>query len=160
MIALAIMGTMLIAGLVSYKKLLLSSKFEEAKVTIQSIALAQERYKQKNRVYYHPSMLIIGNEDFISNDLKVDLSKSNNFDYKIYMNSVDKSYYTIRATLRYYEDRTCQDTFSIGTNCKQQGTLKRDEWVNGYSPNGNNHYIEFRFPRQSSSSGYFFTDKM
>ena len=135
-----------------YDNYILKTHFEEAKVMIHKIALAQERYKNENENYKIGNYAILGNENTISDELGVDLNSSNNFSYSIRYNDTS---YIIRAMLRYYEDQTCENG---GSNCKQNGTKIRDSWVENYPLNGNNFYIEFQYPTNFNNNTHFFMD--
>jgi Tfp pilus assembly protein PilE len=131
-----------------YNKQILKGRFEEAKVTMQAMALAQERYKIETGIYYPNSSEVIKNEKFIFNNLKVDLNKSNNFNYFVYSSSNE---YNITATLRAnnWEECTGSDTDNSDI-CKQSGARDIDEWVKGYTRGEKKHYIKFVYPPNST----------
>lgn len=151
-IAISIMAILVSLAVPIYNNYILKSHFEEAKLMIHKIALAQERYKKETSSYKIDTYSILGNENTISDELGVDLTSSNNFTYSIYY---DGSSYRIRAILRYNKDKTCEDG---GSTCKQDGTIQRDSWVDIYPLNGNNFYIEFKYPSIFDNNTHFFMD--
>jgi len=135
-----------------YDKYILKAHFEEAKVNIYKISLANERYKLENAKYYNPNNnLNIINENQISEDLDIDLSVSNNFIYKIKLDT-DKLNYFIFAYLRFTKNTTCDDD---ALNCKQLETNIRDDWVDIYETKIDNHYMVFQYPNTYSNNSHF-----
>ena len=131
-----------------YDKYILKTRFEEAKITIQKIALAQERYISKHNVYYPRDLNMdrLANENFISTVLGVDLSKSNNFDYTILITDMSENSYNVIAALR-IRTLLCKSDTPISSDCKQEGSAPIDSWVSKYDTrNGTNFYIEFKYP--------------
>ena len=140
-----------------YNKYILKAKFEEAKLMIHKIALAQERFKSENGIYYNSKNLNETNENVISEDLQVDLRISNNFIYKI-INNEDFSSYKIIATLRYNHNIVCTNDTEL--NCKQENTKNTDDWVRKYNTSSDNHFLLFSYPLEISSGKYFDYDNI
>ena len=153
MIVIAIISALLMASMPIYNKMIFKSRADEAKATIHAIALAQERYFQEIGEYYPPIATgEVTNENVIGDNLKVDLSKSNNFNYFITTddsnNSLDGNY-TIKAMLRSDDWSICTTT-TLTSKCKMSGSANIESWVSNYSntdrANENKHYLEFRYP--------------
>ena len=135
-----------------YDKYILKAYFEEAKVNIHKISLAYERYESENSEYYNPNdNLNIVNENQIFVGLNVNLKKSNNFIYKIVLDE-NKSNYFIYAYLRFTKNTTCDDDT---LQCKQLDTIIRDEWVNRYDTQVDNHYMVFQYPNSYANNSHF-----
>ena len=134
-----------------YNNYILKSRFEEAKLMIHKISLAQERFKTLNGVYYDKYGTKVTNENKISNDLNINLNTSNNFIYGIEV-SEDKSNYIVIASLRFTKNTTCDDDELI---CKQLLTLPRDKWVDAYITKENNHYLSFSYPSKFINGSNF-----
>jgi prepilin-type N-terminal cleavage/methylation domain-containing protein len=146
LVSLSIIGIMFSYGIPAYDNYILKGKFEEAKVTLQALMLGQERHRIETGKYYSVTTGSIDNEKMIGQNLKVDLTKSNNFAYQI-IGIADGSY-RIKALLKPdLWDKNC-DTDSNNPNyeCKMDGTLAKDDWVSNYTRGTNNHYLEVRFP--------------
>ena len=145
LVTITIVGILVSVAIPVYNKQVLKGKFEEAKVTIQKIALAQERYKNNIGNYFPQSTNVeILNENIISLNLSVDLKKSNNFSYSVENNG---TVYKIIATLRDDKISNCDNNDNDPTtNCKQTGTIKIDDWVYSYSRSSSNHKIVFQYP--------------
>jgi type IV pilus assembly protein PilE len=149
LVTIAIVTTLLTVALPIYDKKVLKSRFDEAKVTIQAIALAQERYKLETGVYYSfdEDTGDIKNEDIISFTLRVDLAKSNNFVYHLVgVDDIDdKQQYLVKAILRHNSwDTNCNS--NNDDLCKQDDTIDEDEWTTKYSTGEEKHFIRFRYP--------------
>lgn len=152
MVTVAIIGILLSVAVPLYDREVLKGRFEEAKVTLQSIMLAQERYKIEVGKYYTVTTGTISNEDMISNNLKVDLTQSNNFLYQIVATTDTKSYH-IKAILRNSSwDNVCT-TNDANDVCKQKTTIDREEWVTSYTTSLNNHFIEVTYPTLYTQNG-------
>jgi len=147
MIAIFIISMLLVMAVPKYERVMLKSRTEEAKSIIQSIIFAQERYKQEMGNFYPTTDgSTISNEEVISQNLKIDLSKSNNFNYFITdLTGTDDGNFTIKAVLR-IDNGTCSTTSD--TICKQNGTAGIDNWVSQYNRGENRHFIEFRYPNK------------
>jgi Tfp pilus assembly protein PilE len=156
MIAIAIIGTLLSLAVPYYDKKVLKGYFDEARVTIQAISLAQERFKIETGDYYPENGKTIQNEKLINTKLKVDLFSSRNFIYSIIRpseNSQFKDSYIIKATLRNKNLRLCTNdnensickmknpTYSNGHNMQ-----KIEAWTKNYKTGADKHYIRFRYP--------------
>lgn len=128
--------------------MILKARADEAKTTIQALAFAQERYHQERGKYYVNGTTAIVNEQMIHENLKVDLSKSNNFIYSIEEGTTTNYSYIIKATLRDDDWDTCGSTTSDSFLCKQNDSQDRESWVNAYSDtiSEDNHYLEFTYP--------------
>jgi prepilin-type N-terminal cleavage/methylation domain-containing protein len=160
-VTMSIVGILATIAIPIYEKMILKSRVEEAKATIQSIIFAQERYKQETGDYFPAKDSFVQNENNISKTLKVDLSKSNNFNYFItrvtntdsLYNSIvnNDSNFTIKAVLRGWD--LCTDDTSA-TPCKQSGAENVDSWVEQYTRKETNHYILFRYPNKLSGGDY------
>ena len=149
MIAVFIMSMLLVVATPIYKKRLLKSRTEEAKVVIQSIIFAEERYKQENGYFYPNDDSIVKNERVIAKALKINLSQSNNFNYTIEdLSGSDDGNFTIRAILRADSWDICTDGMAASTICKQNNTIDEDSWVKEYNRDKNKHYLEFRYPNK------------
>jgi type II secretory pathway pseudopilin PulG len=157
MVSLAIIGTLLSMAVPYYDKKVLKGYFSEAKVTIQAISLAQERYKIETGDYYPIYGKTIQNEKLISKVLKVDLFSSRNFIYSITRpnaNSQFKDSYIIKATLRNKDWGLCtnEDENSIckiknPTYSDTHNMQKIETWVKNYKTGADKHYIRFRYPQ-------------
>ncbi len=156
MIAVFIMSMLLVVATPIYKKRLLKSRTEEAKVVIQSIIFAEERYKQENGNFFPkyntdsiPANSEVKNEKLIAEALKINLSQSNNFNYTIKdLSGSDDGNFTIRAILRADSWDICTDGMVASTICKQNNTIDEDSWVKEYNRDENKHYLEFRYPNK------------
>ena len=125
---------------------------------IHKISLAQERYRGEHGNYYDSSILLLGDENLIAENLGIELFKSNNFLYQISFDS-NKTYYTLRATLRDENIPICSDADGAGgLVCKQESSKTRDTWLDNYSLTGDNYYIEFRYPAKFNSGDHFSLD--
>jgi Tfp pilus assembly protein PilE len=149
LVTIAIITTLLTMAVPIYDKKILKGRFDEAKVTIQAIALAQERYKLETGAYYSfESGTDVKNEDIISSTLRVDLTKSNNFVYHLIgVDDInDQQQYLIKAILRDKSWNTDCSTTDKTEICKQKNTIDEEEWVENYSTGEDKHYIRFRYP--------------
>jgi len=152
MVAVSIISLLLVVATPSYKRMILKSRAEEAKATIQAIIFAEERYRQEYGHYY-PDGREVKSEGEIEKNLKIRLSQSNNFNYFI-TTERDTGYggllnedgnFTIKALLR-DEDWDICTTDSEDEICKGSGAISRDGWVNDYDTGEDRHYILFRYP--------------
>jgi Tfp pilus assembly protein PilE len=137
-----------------YDKQVLKGRFEEAKVTMQAIALAQERYKIETGSYYPNPSAEIKNEDIIANNLKVVLKESSNFNYIV--KTTDDGTYIIKAILRgYINDLASPKVDCSGKNesymCKQTDSLKPDDWTKKYTIDEEHHYITMTYPTTATN---------
>jgi Tfp pilus assembly protein PilE len=143
-----------------YDKQVLKGRFEEAKVTIQAIALAQERYKIETGSYYPSSAGEVKNENVIASNLKVVLNESSNFNYIVNTktdNGGNQSY-IIKAVLRGYEKTDgrivkpglCRNSTST-TICKQAGSSDPDDWAKKYTIDEEHHYITMTYPTTATN---------
>lgn len=144
LVVLAIVGVLLGLGVPAYNNQVLKGRFEEAKLIIQAMMMAQERYHFEHGVYYTVTTGTIDNENLIHNNLKIDFTSSNNFLYTL-VDSPDLQSYRIKAMLRDSSWNECSD-LDPDSMCKQTGTRDEDTWVDSYNTGGSNHYIEARFP--------------
>jgi len=128
MIAIFIISMLLVMAVPKYNRVMLKSRTEEAKSIIQSIIFAQERYKQERGTFYVDGTNTITDENLIETSLKINLSKSNNFDYSIKGDS--NGNFTIKAVLSSYIKNVT------------------DDWVNQYKGEENKHFLEFRYPNK------------
>ena len=152
MVAVFILSMLLIVATPTYKKMILKSRTEEAKAIVQAIVFAQERYREENGEYY-PNSDEVKNEAEIAKALKIDLSKSNNFNYFIntkyntgYNGLINEDgNFTIKVVLRDNSWGICTNT--VLTNiCKPNGTINRDSWVEEYNTGEDKHFLLFRYP--------------
>jgi len=157
LVTIGIITTLLTVAVPVYEKQVLKGRFDEAKVTIQGIGLAQERYKIETGSYYSfADGTDIKNEKTIHNKIKVDLTKSNNFVYHLIgVDDIDGvQQYIIKAVLRDANwDTNCNNDDE--DLCKQDKTLDEDEWTQKYTTGEGKHFIRYRFPNliKSSESG-------
>ena len=137
----------------TFDKMILKARSDEAKVTILSIAFAQERYYQEIGGFY-PSVSNseIKNEDTISKNLKIDLSISNNFIYTIQKDSDGN--YIVKAIMR-RDEAICSNGNSDDTFCKQSNSKDIDEWVGSYGEfNEDSRFIKFQYPTKLATSDF------
>jgi len=150
LVVLAILGILYTVAVPTYDNYILKSRFDEAKVTLQALMLAQERYKIENGHYFSLTSGTIDNELIIANNLKVDLSTSNNFAYQLVgVADIDNIHqYRFKAILRPDSwDSNCDSyTDNPDTTCKQNETQSADDWVTNYTRDTEKHYIEIRYP--------------
>ncbi len=132
--------------------MILKSRAEEAKASIQAIVFAEERYRQEYGHYY-PDSGEVKSEGEIEKNLKIRLSHSNNFNYFISTESdtgyaglenVDGSF-TVKAILRDGEWDICT-TDDESEICKASGAISRDGWVDDYDTGEDRHFLLFRYP--------------
>jgi len=145
MIVVFIIGILLTMVMPKLDNMILKSHVNEAKAVIQSMIFAEERFKQENGYYYPKDASTIKNERLISEKLKIDFSRSNNFNYFITDESGSDNNFTIRAVLRADDWDVCTDT-TPSTICKQSGTVDEDNWVSKYNRGESNHYVEIKYP--------------
>ena len=153
LVVLAILDILYSVAVPTYDRYILKNRFAEAKVTLQALMLAQEKYKIEHGSYYFLESDSIENENALARELKVDLSSSNNFVYqlKAKAGTEDSPQYQIKAILR-PSDTVCEeDDFNIDTKCKQTGSNNMENWVSNYSRNYSSHFLEFRHPNPPSS---------
>ena len=148
MITVSLIAILATVAIPIYDRMILKARSDEAKAVIQSIVFAQERYKQETGSYYPLSNETITNEELIHSNLKVNLSKSNNFNYSI--EGLADGNFTIRATLRADGWGICNNNVNLQNRCKQNATPVLDNWVTQWSNRGviNNHFLEFRYPNR------------
>ena len=155
MVTVAIIGVLFSMAIPMYDKNILKNRFEsEAVVTLKSLQLAQEQfYNETGNYYTTTSDNTISNEDEISDNLKIDLKKSNNFIYQLLKTTTDQSY-IIRAILRSEAWDTDCDGKSSTYICKQSNSRDEDIWVYSYSSTIaiDKHYLELKYPVPSSSA--------
>jgi prepilin-type N-terminal cleavage/methylation domain-containing protein len=144
LVVLAVVGVLLGVAVPSYNNQVLKGRFEEAKLIIQAMMMAQERYHYEHGIYYTVTTGTIDNEDLIHNNLKVDFTSSNNFIFTL-VASDDLQSYRIKAMLRDDSWNVCTD-LDPDSLCKQTGTQDEDSWVGSYNTSTSTHYIEARFP--------------
>ena len=147
MIVISIITILIMTANPIFDKIIFKSRADEARATIQSINLAQQRYYHERGNYYPDSAGTVKNEQIISEAIKVDLSKSSNFNYFITKESDGN--YTIKAVLRDDSWNTDCDS-SESKICKMDGTLSKDEWVDSYSRGEDKHYLHFKYPDKIS----------
>jgi prepilin-type N-terminal cleavage/methylation domain-containing protein len=150
LVVISIISLLMTIAVPTYDKMILKARADEAKATIQAIAFAQERYHQEVGEYYPNNTEQISNENNIHENLKVDLSISNNFLYTIEGDNGDS--YIISAYLR-HEDAwdECGSNSADGFDCKQDGTRKHNSWVEAYEDTISSgelsyHYLQFQYP--------------
>jgi len=158
MITISIIAILTSIAIPVYSRVILKMRSDEAKAVIQSIVFAQERYKQENGDFYPksntdaiPSDSTVKNEKSIVKALKINLSKSNNFNYTIEdLSGNEDGNFTIKAILRLphlnISDICTNET--IGTLCKQEGTINEESWLSQWNRAETNHFLEFRYPSQ------------
>ena len=147
MIVISIISILLMAATPVYDKIIFKSRADEAKSTIQSIALAQQRYHHEIGSYYPSAPSTVKNEQIIAKAIKVNLSNSTNFNYFITKESDGN--YTIKAVLRDNSWSTDCDS-SESKICKMNGTLSKDDWVDSYNRGEDRHYLLFKYPDKIS----------
>ncbi|MEA2018214.1 MAG: prepilin-type N-terminal cleavage/methylation domain-containing protein [Campylobacterota bacterium] len=148
MVVVSIIGILLTLAIPTYNKQILKGRADEAKSMIQAIAFAQERYKQERGDYYPPitATETIKNEALIYDELKIDLSKSNNFNYFLVRVSGDENY-EIKAILR-VDNSICADK-TKSTRCKNDDSTDADSWVDAYTDKAENkYYLSFKYPQK------------
>ena len=69
MVSVTIIGIMVSIAVPAYDRQVLKGRFEEAKVTMQAIALAQERRRLEAGRYYPDSEVTVHNENLIFENL-------------------------------------------------------------------------------------------
>lgn len=144
MVALSIVSVLVSIVYPYYKREVLLGRFEEAKLMIHKIALAQEKYYVEHGKYYFlPSS--ITNENLIASKLDVDLKVSNNFMYAVIK---DDNGYKIKAMLR-FNIGTCNNDIYY---CKQLESPIRNNWVIEYNTAADNHALYFKYPNSYSTS--------
>ena len=162
MVTITIIGVLFSMSIPLYDKQILKSKFDnEAVLTLKSFILAQEQYHIETGKYYTLTSGTINNENVISSNLKIDLSKTNNFLYQL-VSTEDEQSYKVKAILRSDEwDDDCtldnKDQF-----CKQVGVVSIDDWATSYTRNENNHYLEMSYPTviDGSINGISYTNML
>ena len=146
MVVLTIITLLLTVAMPIYDRQVLKARADEAKLTIQMITFAQERYFQENGEYYPDDTSTIVNENNIHTNLRIDLKKSNNFIYSI--TGGNGSSYSIKAILK--GDSTtwpnCNRTQTDTNRCKQFETPIVATWTSKYKQGLDNHYLSFNFP--------------
>jgi prepilin-type N-terminal cleavage/methylation domain-containing protein len=148
LVVLAILGVLFGMAIPSYDQYILKKRFDEAKVTLKAIMLAQEKYKIENGKYLkNTDGTKITNEEYISNKLRMNLSTSGNFVYSI--NEIDKTHYEVFANLRYF-NRVCDENTTSNSLCYQDTKHNHDEWIDTYTKGANNHFIRVRYPDRFS----------
>ena len=149
MIVLIIIGLLLTIAINPLTKMLFKSRSNEAKAVIQHIVFAEERYKQETGSFF-PSSGVVKNEEEIAKELKIDLSKSNNFNYFIEsLTGADSGNFLIKVVLRADDFDDCPNATSSLTICKQPGTIEEDDWVKKYDDRGEDkYYLEFKYPNK------------
>ena len=159
LVTITIISTLLTIAVPIYDKQILKGYFDEAKVTIQAIALAQERYKIETGVYYPDADESIVNENIINTNLKIDLSKTNNFVYHV-TGAADGKSYVLKAVLRDVAWATDCDASDKTDLCKQDNTINRDSWTEKYNTATTKHFISFSYPTPSANAvnGIDYTD--
>lgn len=149
MVVMSIIAVLVTIVIPSFQHRILKGHADEAKVVIQSIVFAQERYKQENGNFYPNDNTIIKNENNISTKLKINLKKSNNFNYTL--EKLADGNFTIKAILRADSWSECGTSNTASDICKQNGTKTVDNWVTQYNRAENKHYIKFRYPDKLSN---------
>jgi type IV pilus assembly protein PilE len=145
-VAMSIIGILATIAIPIYERMILKSRADEAKAMIQAIVFAQERYKQERGKFYVESDGVIKNENAISENLKIKLSESNNFNYYIEeLNTSQDGNFTVKAILRPTSWGICTDT-TISTKCKHTGAENVDSWVLNYNRAEDKHFIKFQYP--------------
>jgi prepilin-type N-terminal cleavage/methylation domain-containing protein len=148
MVVISIIALLLTLAMPTYNKQVLKGRADEAKSMIQAIAFAQERYKQEFGDYYpsNSSDDTIKNEDLIYDELKIDLSKSNNFNYFL-IRKKDEENYTIKAILR-VDNTKCIDKDKT-KRCKNDTAPDLDSWVASYDDRAEDkYYLLFDYPNK------------
>ena len=150
LVVLTILGILYTVAVPTYDNYILKSRFDEAKVTLQALMLAQERYKIENGHYFSLTSGTIDNEKIIANNLKVDLSTSNNFAYRLVgVEDIDDiQQYRFKAILRPRSWVNDCDSYpsDLEKTCKQNETQSADDWVSNYTRGTEKHYMEIRYP--------------
>ena len=141
MVVLSIITLLLTVAVPAYDRQLLKARSDEAKLSIQMIAFAQERLFQETGRYFPADNTTTVNGEDISSNLRIDLTKSNNFNYKI-ISTNSGANYEVHAFLRIKNNDDC-DSSSI---CTQEGTANMDTWINNYTRGENKHLLRFTFP--------------
>jgi len=148
MVVVAIISILVTIAMPIYNKQILKGRADEAKSMIQAIAFAEERYRQEIGDYYpsNSSDETIKNEDLIYDELKIDLSKSNNFNYFL-IRAKDDANYEVRAILR-VDNAKCSDK-DKSTRCKNDASQDADSWVDAYEDKAEDkYYLSFKYPQK------------
>ena len=166
MVSITIIGILFSIAMPIYEKTILKSRFEnEAVITIKAISLAQEQYKIEVGKYYPYGFInanqVMYNGDQIAQNLKVDLTKTNNFLYGIeYLNDgVGYKVYAILRKSNVWGNDRCDDKNDSTRRCVQS-LNDIDNWVKQYSRSINNHFITYIYPvaEENSVNGINYND--
>ena len=149
MITVSLIAILATIALPKYDRMILKARSDEAKAVIQSIVFAQERYRQERGNFFPNDDSEVKNERVITNELRINLSQSNNFNYTIEdLSGTEDGNFTIKAILRLEHSNSdiCTADDISSSRCKQEGTINEDGWVGQWTRAETNHFIEFRYP--------------
>jgi prepilin-type N-terminal cleavage/methylation domain-containing protein len=153
MVTVAIIGVLYSLAVPSYDRQIFKDRFDnEAAIALKSIALAQEQYHIETGKYFPADANTKTNGDEISNELKIDLSWSNNFLY--YVRGTDGQGYTIGAILRKDTWNVCPSDDENREYCLQQNTKDEYQWVKDVENRSPVHFfLEYNFNIDNKENG-------